>query len=474
MGIRASSVQVRKNVAISVFAQVVSLAVSFIMNLVLPKYISEYQYAYWQIYLLYIGYVGVLHFGLLDGIVLRYSQYDYEELDKPRIRSQFKILVLVNIFLCLFAVTTAGIYCTDEMKIVFITTAVGIITRNLFVYTSYFLQITNRIHNYALMVISYRVFYGIAVCLLLLLGVHDFYWFCIADLCSDLFGHFVGAFYNRGLYLGSSIALKDAVKELSLNISAGIVLMVSNWSSFLLTGSARLIIQWHWNELTFGKVSYAFSITSLFLTFVAAASVVLFPSLKRADPETLPDLYRKIRNGISPFLVCILILYYPGCWLLDQWLPAYHQSLVYLGILLPLIVYASKVSLLTNNYLKAFRKEKKMLLINVTAVCLAVCAFAVSAYVFDNLNMLLLCIVGVLMFASIASEIEVMKIIGLHGTKDFVAELLMAGIFIFSATGFDLLDGFFIYFFAELVYLFFYRKIWKDLRKLFFWSLKKR
>ena len=33
----------------------------------------------------HVGYVGVLHFGLLDGIVLRYSQYDYDELDKPRI-----------------------------------------------------------------------------------------------------------------------------------------------------------------------------------------------------------------------------------------------------------------------------------------------------------------------------------------------------------------------------------------------------
>ena len=73
--------QIKKNVGLSVSAQVISLAVSFIMNLILPKFISEYQYALWQTYLLYIGYVGILHFGLLDGIVLRYSQYDYDELE---------------------------------------------------------------------------------------------------------------------------------------------------------------------------------------------------------------------------------------------------------------------------------------------------------------------------------------------------------------------------------------------------------
>ena len=78
--------QIKRNIGLSVIAQIISLAVSFIMNLVLPKFISEYQYALWQTYLLYVGYVGILHFGLLDGIVLRYSQYDYEELDKVRIR----------------------------------------------------------------------------------------------------------------------------------------------------------------------------------------------------------------------------------------------------------------------------------------------------------------------------------------------------------------------------------------------------
>ena len=76
---RISASQIKKNMIISILAQIISLVVSFIMNLILPKYISEFQYAYWQTYLLYVGYVGILHFGLLDGIVLRYSQYEYDE-----------------------------------------------------------------------------------------------------------------------------------------------------------------------------------------------------------------------------------------------------------------------------------------------------------------------------------------------------------------------------------------------------------
>ena len=76
-----------KNMAVSIAAQAVSVLVSFVMSLVVPSLVSEYTYAYWQMYMLYVGYVGVLHFGLLDGLVLRYGAYDYGELDKARIRS---------------------------------------------------------------------------------------------------------------------------------------------------------------------------------------------------------------------------------------------------------------------------------------------------------------------------------------------------------------------------------------------------
>ena len=53
-----------KNVVYSIIAQIISLSVSFILTLIVPRFIDELQYANWQMYVLYVGYVGVLHFGL--------------------------------------------------------------------------------------------------------------------------------------------------------------------------------------------------------------------------------------------------------------------------------------------------------------------------------------------------------------------------------------------------------------------------
>ena len=69
---------IAKNTTISVLAQFISLITSLIINLIVPKFLNEYAYSYWQTYFLYASYVGILHFGLLDGLVLRFSQFDYD------------------------------------------------------------------------------------------------------------------------------------------------------------------------------------------------------------------------------------------------------------------------------------------------------------------------------------------------------------------------------------------------------------
>ena len=112
MGRQISTKKFAANVVVSVIAQIISLAVSFLLNLVIPKFIDEYAYSYWQMYVLYVGYVGVLHFGLLDGLVLRYGAYDYDELDRARIRSQFKFLLFTTAALALLiaAFSVIGIF----------------------------------------------------------------------------------------------------------------------------------------------------------------------------------------------------------------------------------------------------------------------------------------------------------------------------------------------------------------------------
>lgn len=454
-----------KNVVYSIIAQIISLSVSFILTLIVPRFIDELQYANWQMYVLYVGYVGVLHFGLLDGLVLRYSKYDYEELDKARLRSQFVVLLIFTSVISFAAIAVSLFAFGGANKIIFVLVAVGIITKNIVTYSSYMFQITNRINKYVILTIAQRLAYGVVVIVLLALKVNDFFWYCLADLFGDAVGIVIGAVFNRGLFFGKLIGLKETFKELKVNVLAGIILMMANWSAMLMIGSAKMLIQWHWDKLVFGKVSFAFSVSNIFLVFVTAISVVLFPSLQRIQPEKLPSMYKSIRNVLSPVLFFMMLFYFIGSWILNLWLPKYSESLVYLGILLPIIIFSSKVSLLTNNYLKVYRKEKLMLLANVISIALGISLFALCAYVFDNLTALLCCVVGVIMFNSVLSEIFVLKTIKVKIIKEFIVEAVMTVGFILCASLLSLWIGMAVYAALFAAYCLFNYKLFVSLFK---------
>ena len=191
---------------------------------------------------------------------------------------------------------------------------------------------------------------------------------------------------------------------------------------------------------------------------MTAISVVLFPSLKRTDKKNLPGLYQKIRGAINPLLIMILIFYYPGCWILKKWLPSYNNSLVYLGILLPIIIFTSKISLLTNNYLKALRKEKTMFVINLISVGIAVGMFSISAYVINDLKMLLVSIVIAIMICSVLSETVVMKTLSVFDIRNFFGEIIMTVVFVITTILPSQIIGLLIYTMAVAIFIFFNKK----------------
>lgn len=429
--------QIKKNVYLSVFVQLVSFFVSAVLNLLLPKFIDEYEYSYWQTFLLYVSYVPLLHLGFLDGLMLRYSQFDLKCLNKSLIRAQFKIFIA---FECVFSACCIGVsqlFFDGVSRILLTFIGFAIVTTNVFTYTSYLFQLTNRINNYAILVLILRILLGVGVFFVILIGGSRFYEICIAYFVAHIAAISWGCLKNRGLYLGKSDSIRNGWREFKENISSGGMLLVANLSSMLLVGGAKMVVQWRYDALTFGQVAFSFNISNLFLTFITAASIAVFPSLKRLDENRLPEFYGKIRNKITPWLFVSLLAYFPGFYILNIWLPNYSSSLLFLGILMPIIVYSSRVTLLTNNYLKALRKEKIMLTINLVSVIVAFVFFGVFAFVFNSILLILLSLVSVIMIHSIVSEIVVMKVIKRPQNKKIIIEVILTCVFIFLTMMFN-------------------------------------
>lgn len=116
---------------------------------------------------------------------------------------------------------------------------------------------------------------------MLLLGVRDYRYLILAD-CGARCISLCVSWHNAPGFIGKQFMNPfESIKEAVSNVSVGIFLLLSNMVGLIVIASVRFAVEDQWGIVAFSKVSLAFSISSVAITATGAASVVLFPLLKR-------------------------------------------------------------------------------------------------------------------------------------------------------------------------------------------------
>lgn len=375
-----------KNLYYTVAANFATLGISVLLNLFVPKLLGVTEYSYWQLYVFYSSYVGFLHFGWIDGIYLKIGGEEYDQLNKKSLGSQFWYLMIFELILSGGVIFWANFFMPPtNQKLILILTAIVSVVTIIKTYILYIFQSTNRIKEYAQLSRNDRYLYVLFIGVYFLTGGRDFYWLIAMDILSKLILTFWGISRIGDIVNQKIIPVKFTISEILDNINIGSKLMLSNIASMLILGTIRFFVQQRWTIETFGKLSFTLSISNMFLTFVNAVGVVMFPLLRRTNQEKLPGLFVTLRNIFVPITYAILLFYVPAKIILGMWLPAYSDSLMYMGILFPIVIYEGRMSLLINTYLKSLRKEKTILMVNVITLVTSFLLSVFTIYIIGNL-----------------------------------------------------------------------------------------
>lgn len=400
-----NSTSIIKNISYSFFANAVSMAVSVIMVVLLPKLLSITDYGYWQLYLFYTSYLGFFHFGWLDGIYLRYGGAYFEKLDKILFTGQ---LLGLFIFECVIAVvgSIAISFIIQDVNMVSVLQYTCLVLVPVIIYTfdSFILQITNLIKKYALLLLVERVVFIFVVVFFLLQGFINYKYIIIADIVAKVFVCLSSLYTVRKLFVFKINSIAKIVQEAIINISIGSKLLLANIAGLFTIGIIRFAIVNHWSVEIFGKVSLMFSISNFLMLFINSLSVVIFPLLKRMEVARQKAMYNKLRILLTVMLFGCLLVYYPIKYIISWWLPKYHDSLVYMVLLFPVFLFESRVVLLSNIYLKSMRLENAMLRCNFIIALFSCFIAIIGVYCFENIKMLVMGITLVFICKNFLSE----------------------------------------------------------------------
>ena len=422
-----------KKLSYSVSANFLNLLISVFVSFIVPKVLDVEQYGYWQLYIFYVGYVGFFHFGVADGIYLRYGGEFYDELDKPLMSSQIWILSILEFLVFLGFFMFALLVIKDESKkFIIIITGLNCIIMLPRTLLQYILQTTGRIQEYARNFMLERVIYIVLVLIFLVSGVRRFEYMLMADVGAKVIALIGVLILCKDIVFSKLITLSAGISEFWKNISSGSKLMFANVAGMLIIGIVRFGIERNWDIATFGKVSFSLSISSFVLTFINAVSVVIFPIIKRSDQSRLPVVFETLGIVLSATTMVLLIAYYPMQKLLLLWLPHYEEAIRYFAILFPIVLFESRTSLLNNTYLKALREEKMMLYLNVFAVGISLITTVVIVGLLNNLTLAIVSIVGLQMVKCILLEFYLQKKMGMKRSYDVYWSVAATCVFIYG------------------------------------------
>lgn len=456
------------NLSYTLTSNIVSMIISTLIIMIIPKLIGVSEYGYWQLYIFYTGYLGFFNIGWVEGIYLRYGGAEYHKLDKGLFASQFWSFFLY-IFLAGSVITAFSFFYVSDGNKQYIIQMVAIcmvlsVPRGFLLFV---LESTNKLKEYSKLTIFERVIYCAIIIPMISMGIRDFKYLVAADLVGKTLALLLTLYTCKALIFNKLISLKDNFKEILNNISVGIKLMFANIVSMLIVGVVRFGIERSWDLKTFGKVSLTISIANLMMLFINAIGIILFPILRRTDAKKLPGIYTTMRDFLMVILFGVLIIYYPLKLVMSAWLPQYAESLKYMALLFPMCVYEGKMALLVNTYLKTMRKEMTMLKVNVVSLGLCVLITLVTTLLLKNLDLAIASIVMILAFRCTLAEMFLSKVLEISLHKDIIMELSMTVAFVLTGWFIHSWLSVLLYSIAYLLYLFLKRKdITSTARKL--------
>ena len=428
-----------KNVIYTFFSNGISLFISMLSMLFLPKILNVEGYGFWQLYVLYTGYLGICHLGLCDGAYLKYGGKKITDIDKNMFKQEFYILSVYMIVLSVigcFIIANFFSGIDEKKEILFLVVLAAV----LYIPKTYMLMVAQACEEfkyYSNVTILERIVFGILVIILLVFKIRNFKYYVIADII----GRSITLIYSLKEY---NFILKEFVRitkegfvECKKDIKSGFPILVAGIASNLLVGIIRFFIEDKWSITEFSKFSLALSILNIFLSFVNMIGLVIFPVLKRTSAEMMKKLFAWFDEMALVILLFILSTGAIVSKFIGVWLPNYVDSVESFCILLPSCVLECKMALVCNSYFKSLNEQKKLLGVNLVTLVFSVILSWITVYGIGKITLVPYVILIVLAIRVVISEVVLRKELKIKNNKNSleIAAIIIGYILLYKLLG---------------------------------------
>lgn len=378
MASNSASDNLKKGIILVFLANAINLVISLVNGFVLPKYLSVETYADIKTYQLYANYIAVLVLGYSDGLYLSYGGKRFTDLGHNAINTCRSNLLL---FQGTVSAIMIGIACFLGNKILLVT-AISIIPVNIAATYKSIFQATGEFKSYSkiLNYTSILTFVGSMVLLFIFKSDNSLLYIiwtvAVTFIIWILMERKVIVEYKNPF--GLQVDLKNLVE----NIKSGIVLMLGNFSSILMTSIDRWFVKALLTVQDFAYYSFVVSVENLIAIFITPVVTTMYNYICTTTEMASIKKIKKICLIFSVFLVSSA---FPAKFILEVYLQKYLPSQYVLFILFLTEIFYMLIKGIYVNIYKA-RKQQNIYFLQLVAVIVVGAVLNGIAYLITHSN----------------------------------------------------------------------------------------
>lgn len=455
-----------KNMFFVVFSRGVSLLSSVIIGFLVPKFFSLTDYGFYKVFTLYAVYTSLLHFGFVDGVLLKFSGMEYNELEVEKMRTLSKFFIVFELIISLLMAIGLICFLKGDYLFVGIMLSINMIFVNVTTYYQFISQAVQRFKEYSQksfmasvlkilftgtlfilfyfknQVISYKVF---------LIGLNTI------DFLMMIWYLFIYRFITFGKSKSLHM-LKDDIKDI---FKTGIILTLAYQTSHLVLALDRQFVNVLFSTETFAIYSFAYSIVSMISTLITSVSVVLLPMLKKEKSEEVIKIYKKSTVTVSLVASLSLVCYFIISPFIEWFLTDYIESIPYIAIVLPSFLFTSVIIIVMFTMAKIMDRNLSFLKDSLIVLALGFLTNLIAYLIFKSPIAISLASLLVMIVWFVISGLSLKRKISVGIVKELIFLLLVAtGFLIITKFINNYIYGFISYFVLIIILIFiFYGKI---------------
>ena len=342
----------------------------FIQLLIIPKYLSVEGYGYWQLFMLYASYIGILHLGFINGVHVRWAGKELAQVSRE-IKTAFRFLLIEQLIVITPLVLLLYFLLHPPFQWIGLVILIYAFVTNL---AAFFMWTSMAVRKFKLLT-AVNVSKGLAFLILIILlftsGFLNYQYVILASLTAFLLALFALAFRFRQYLWGGNLAISSLWASGRENINIGIFVLLGKFVVVLFLTIDRLMVSSFFPIEQFAIYAFTLTVAMIAYTFVGAVSQVFFPYLSGIAPELRTRAYQLGKPAIILAWAAILTIYFPLTGLIEFYLPNYVASLPIMQILLCTVGFGSLIQILHVNYYLAYRTQRQYFVWGITSLALS-------------------------------------------------------------------------------------------------------